>query len=82
MDNRQEKNSEYCERLKRAVENAFSKLGEDAKEAILFHLTHNYRIKLGGADCSSLDEIEQALDAEFRSGAEIIIEWIRQEMEG
>ena len=81
MGKHQAGDSEYCERLQRAVETAFDNLGGQSKEALLFHLTHTFRIKLGGADCSSIEEIEQVLKEIFNDGATILTEWIRREME-
>lgn len=80
MGKHQAENSEYCERLQRAVEKALDNLGSHSKEALLFHLTNNYKIQLGKKDCSSLEEIEQALNAIFNDGAAILMKWIKDEM--
>ena len=72
---------EYCERLQRAVNEALGNLGNQAKEALILHLRQGYNIRLGGTNCSSLEEIERAINEIFGQAGAIIVPWIRKGVE-
>jgi aminoglycoside N3'-acetyltransferase len=71
----------YCERLERAVEQGFENLGNQGKEALLLHLRQSYNIRLGGTNCSSLEDIERAVNDVFGQAGAIIMHFIRERFE-
>lgn len=72
---------EYCERLERAIDEALGNLGNQAKEALILHLRQGYNIRLGGTNCSSIEDIEQAINEIFGQAGAIIVPWIRKGLE-
>jgi hypothetical protein len=75
------KDRQYCERLQRALEKSLDSLGREPKEALLFHLMHTYNIAIGGTNCSSLEDIENTLAIMLGKGSEIVMLWIKAELE-
>lgn len=64
--------------MAKALDRSLDMLGEPSKKALLFHLTHTYKVPIG--DCS-LDEIEEALKKILGDGASIVVASINSELE-
>lgn len=65
--------SDDCKKLETAFLSAASILGGSAAEALVFVLRERYRIRLGSAPCSSIEEIEAALVDISGAAAEILV---------
>ena len=66
--------------LAKAVDRSLDILGQNSKDALLFHLKHAYNISLDGGSCSSLEEIQRALKEVLGRGAALMISWINSEL--
>jgi hypothetical protein len=73
----------YCERLEDALLQAAMVFGESVVEALVTSLKVQYGIRLGPSrlPCSSLEEIEKALTVIAGSGAQILMERMREILE-
>ena len=63
-----------------AVDRSLDMLGEDSKKALLFHLTHTFKIPLEGK--CAIDEIEGALRQILGEGASLVVASINNELNG
>lgn len=68
----------YKTDLARAVDRSLDLLGEPSKKALLFHLTHTYKIPLEGK--CSVGDIESALKEILGEGALLVIASINNEL--
>ncbi|MEW6604362.1 MAG: hypothetical protein AB1351_06690 [Thermoproteota archaeon] len=64
--------------MARAIDRSLDMLGEDSKKALLYHLTHTFKIPLEG-NCS-LEQIENALKQILGEGAAIVVASINNEL--
>jgi hypothetical protein len=84
MTNSAGSKDDYCAKVKKALERSLGLLGEPSKEVILYHLQQRYKITLGdrveGSQCSSLEEIETALNTLLGNSSHIIINLIKNEV--
>lgn len=64
----------------KAVDRSLDILGPSSKDALLFHLMHTYNISLDEANCSPLEEIQDALRQVLGKGAALVISWINSEL--
>lgn len=62
----------------KAVDRSLDMLGEDSKKALMFHLTHTFKIPLNGK--CSIDEIESALRQILGEGASLVVASINNEL--
>ena len=62
-----------------AVDRSLDMLGEESKKALLFHLTHTFKIPLNGGKCS-IDDIEGALRQILGEGASLVVASINNEL--
>jgi hypothetical protein len=65
--------------MARALERALDMLGEPSKKALLFHLTHTFKIPIERKNCS-IEEIESALKQILGEGASLVIASINNEL--
>ncbi len=63
----------------KALERSLGILGEPSKNALLFHLTHTYKIPVDMKNCS-LEEIESALRQILGEGASLLVASINKEL--
>jgi hypothetical protein len=71
-----------CRRLVKAVEFALDFLGPSAKNALLYHLVNECGIRLEFETCSTLHELERALeDLMGKAAAQIIMKSIIEELD-
>ena len=75
------KNGYRDDRVMPSLEYALSVLGESSKQAMIYYMTKYYGISFGGSNTSSLQEIEAALRGILGSGADIITERLRSELQ-
>lgn len=66
--------------MAKAVDRSLDMLGEDSKKALLFHLTHTFKVPLEGK--CSIDEIEGALRQILGEGASLVVASINNELKG
>jgi hypothetical protein len=64
----------------RALDRSLDILGEPSKKALLFHLTHTFKIPVNRKDCP-LEDIEGALKKILGEGASIVVASINSELE-
>jgi hypothetical protein len=64
----------------KALDRSLDMLGEPSKKALLFHLTHTFKIPIDRKSCS-LEEIERALKQVLGEGAMLVIASINSELE-
>lgn len=62
----------------RALERSLDMLGEPSKKALLFHLTHTFKISL---DDISMEELESALKEILGESSSLVIASINSELE-
>lgn len=65
----------------KALDRSLDILGEPSKKALLFHLTHTYKIPLEAKDCCPLDKIEGALRQILGEGASLVVASINNELQ-
>jgi hypothetical protein len=63
--------------MARAIDRSLDILGEDSKKALLYHLTHTFKVPLEGC---SIDEIEGALRQILGEGAALVVASINNEL--
>jgi sialic acid synthase SpsE len=63
--------------MAKALDRSLDMLGDQSKKALLFHLTHNYKVPI--EDCS-LNDIEGALKEIFGEGASLVVASINSEL--
>jgi hypothetical protein len=66
--------------IAKALERSLDLLGEPSKKALLFHLTHTFKIPIDRKSCS-LEEIEDALRQILGEGASLVVASINNELE-
>jgi hypothetical protein len=64
----------------KALDRSLDMLGEPSKKALLFHLTHTFKIPVDRKSWS-LEEIEGALKQVLGEGATLVVASINSEME-
>jgi hypothetical protein len=64
----------------KALDRSLDMLGEPSKKALLFHLTHTFKIPVDRKSCS-LEEIEGALKQVLGEGATLVVASINSELE-
>lgn len=65
--------------MAKALDKSLDMLGEPSKKALLFHLTHTYKIPLDGQD-SSLEKIENVLKQILGEGASLVVTSMNNEL--
>ena len=65
--------------MARALERSLDILGEPSKKALLFHLTHTFKVPVNRKGCS-IKEIEGALKQILGEGASIVVASINNEL--
>lgn len=71
----------YKTDIAKALERSLGMLGEPSKKALLFHLTHTYKIPVDKKDCCPLEEIKDALRQILGEGASLVVASINKELE-
>lgn len=66
--------------MARALEKSLDMLGEPSKKALLFHLTHTFKVPIEQKNCS-IEEIEGALKQILGEGASLVVASINNELE-
>lgn len=66
--------------MARALEKSLDMLGEPSKKALLFHLTHTFKVAIEQKNCS-IEEIEGALKQILGEGASLVVASINNELE-
>jgi hypothetical protein len=69
-----------CLELRFAVEMAFRFLSDDSLQCLLHYLESAQGIVFSDDDCPSLQELRNALDEIFGTGAEIMLQRLFQEL--
>jgi hypothetical protein len=64
--------------MAKALDRSLDMLGTQSKKALLFHLTHTYKVPIN-SDCS-IDEIEGALKKILGDGASLVVASINNEL--
>ena len=65
--------------MARALERSLDMLGEPSKKALLFHLTHTFKIPIERKNCS-IEEIESALKQILGEGSSLVVASINNEL--
>jgi hypothetical protein len=66
----------------RSLYKALEFLEDSAKNALLYHITHKYGVRLDDLSCSSIQQIHKALEEMLGSaGADIVMRYIYAEYE-
>ena len=68
----------YKTDMAKAIDRSLDMLGEPSKKAMLFHLTHTFKIPLEGK--CSIGQIERALKEILGEGATLVIASINNEL--
>ena len=70
-----------CAGVRRALEQSLDILGEPSKKALLRSLFCEFNILLEDENCSSVQEIQAALEAIFGAGASVIMAEFRRNLD-
>lgn len=70
-----------CAEIRQALEESLDFLGEESKRVVLYHITTRHGISLADENCSSLQEIDDALHSVFGKGADVLMWHVNKKLD-